>query len=117
MPRNAALAPAARIASVVGSTWGAPMKVAIPDTRTECHPWRVCCDAIEDMPAPFELLGRDLGEHLVDRDAALLGREPGDQVDRGGHRDDADHHHDPQRVTPAVVALDRVDPEPVLAED
>ena len=71
MPRNAARAPAARSASAVGSTCGAPMKVAIPPTSTECQPWRVCCAAIEVMPAPFVLFGRDLGEHLVHRDAAL----------------------------------------------
>src|SRR6476646_11141627 len=114
MPRKAARAPAARSASAVGSTCGAPMNVAIPPTRTECQPWRVCCEAMEDMPAPFVLLGRDLGEHLVHRHAALLAREPRDAVDDGRRGDDRDH--DPaQGGAPGVEALDRVVPEPVLA--
>jgi len=52
MPTKAARAPAARSAAAVGSTSGAPMNVAIPPTRTECQPCRVCCEAIDDMPAP-----------------------------------------------------------------
>src|SRR5436190_23999349 len=115
MPRKAALTPAARRASASASTWGAPMNVAIPPRRTECHPWRVCCEATELIKSPASFR-RDLGEHLVDRDSALLAREPGDPVDHRGRRD-YQGHDPPQGRSPEVESLDRVVPEPVLAED
>src|SRR5919204_558273 len=117
MPRKAALTPAPRRAAASGSTCGAPMNVAIPPTRTECHPWRGCCAAAGGMPSvSFLSLGRGLGEHLVHRDAALLAREPGDSVDHRGGRDD-ERHHPAKRRPPQVEPLHRVVPEPVLAEE
>src|SRR4249920_2603460 len=98
MPRKAALTPAARRASASASTWGAPMNVAIPPTRTECHPWRVCCEATELIKSPSSFR-RDLGEHLVDRDSALLAGVPGDAVDDDRTRDDQ-RHHPPKRRAP-----------------
>src|SRR5512133_1760021 len=98
MPRKAAFTPAARRASASASTCGAPRKVAIPPTRTECHPWRVCCEATELIGSSLSFR-RDLGEHLVHRDAALLAREPCDAVDDDRGRDDQGHDP-PQRGAP-----------------